>query len=160
RFDRNTHRLREFAARNRVLHDWLDVDDSRAKSMLEELAIDESVVPVVVLGDGTFLRDPTNAELARAIGVAHGSVPAGKIYDLVVVGGGPAGLAASVYGASSGMLTAMLDAVAVGGQAATSARIENYLGFPAGVSGAELAERARFQALKFKAEILVPCRAV
>jgi thioredoxin reductase (NADPH) len=143
-FDRNTHRLREFAARNRVLHDWLDVDDPRAKGLLDGLGIDEPGAPIVVLGDGTFLRDPTNAELARAIGAAHGSVPDGKAYDLVVVGAGPAGLAAGVYGASGGMVTAMLDAVAVGGQAATSARIENYLGFPAGLSGAELAERARF----------------
>jgi len=160
RFDPDTHRLRDFAARNRVLHDWLEIDDPRAKRLLDELSVGETANPVVVLGDGTYLHGPTNAELARAIGMAHVAVPDRATYDLVVVGAGPAGLAASVYGASGGLRTAMLDAVAVGGQAATSARIENYLGFPAGLSGAELAERARLQAEKFKAHILVPCRAV
>src|SRR5262249_37352978 len=160
RFDRDTHRLREFAARNRVLHDWLDVDEPRARALLAQLSIDDTAVPIVVLGDGTFLRGPTTAELATAIGMTHVSIPDGEAYDLVVGGGGPAGLAAGVYGASGGMRTAVLDAVAAGGQAATSARIENYLGFPAGLSGAELAERARFQAEKFGAHIMVPCRAV
>jgi thioredoxin reductase (NADPH) len=107
-----------------------------------------------------LLRNPTNAELAGAIGLQQRSVQAERIYDLVVVGAGPAGLAASVYAGSGGLLTAMLDAVAIGGQAATSARIENYLGFPAGVSGAELAERAKIQAEKFHVHIMVPVRAV
>src|SRR5215475_6178913 len=127
RFDRDTHRLREFAARNRVLHDWLDVDEPRARALLAQLSIDDTAVPIVVLGDGTFLRGPTTAELASAIGMTHVSIPDGEAYDLVVVGAGPAGLAAGVYGASGGMRTAVLDAVAAGGQAATSARIENYL---------------------------------
>jgi thioredoxin reductase (NADPH) len=105
-------------------------------------------------------NNPTNAELAAAVGVAHGRESPDATYDLVVIGGGPAGLAAAVYGASGGLRTALLDAVAVGGQAATSARIENYLGFPAGVSGAELAERARLQAEKFGTHVIVPCRAV
>ena len=161
RFDADTHRLREFAARNRVLHDWLDVDDPRGQQLFGELGIESPTGPIVVLGSGAFLRNPTNAELADAIGLAHHRPDAAEdTYDLVVIGAGPAGLAASVYGASSGLLTAMLDAVAVGGQAATSARIENYLGFPAGLSGAELAERARFQVEKFRAHIMVPCRAV
>jgi thioredoxin reductase (NADPH) len=160
RFDPETHRLREFAARNHVLHDWLEIDDPHAGRLLEELSVGDTTVPVVILGDGTYLRGPTNAELAGAIGMAHATVPDRATYDLVVVGAGPGGLAASVYAAAGGMRTAMLDAVAVGGQAATSARIENYLGFPAGISGAELAERARFQAEKFKTQILVPWRAV
>jgi len=160
RFDRDTHRLREFVARNRVLHDWLDVDEPRAETLLREHSIDSTGAPIVLLGRGGVLRNPTNRELADAIGLGHPVVPGEAAYDLVVVGAGPAGLAASVYGASSGMRTAIVDAVAVGGQAATSARIENFLGFPAGLSGAELAERARFQAEKFKADIMVPCRAV
>jgi thioredoxin reductase (NADPH) len=159
RFDPETHRLREFAARNRVLHDWLDTDDRRAEALLGA-QIDAMSGPIVLLGGGTLLRNPTNAELTSAIGLHQRFVQAEKIYDLVVVGAGPAGLAASVYGASGGLLTAMLDGVAVGGQAATSARIENYLGFPAGVSGAELAERARLQAEKFNVRIMVPRRAV
>ena len=160
RFDRNTHRLREFAARNRVLHNWLDCDSVHGKRLVEELSIDIFSGPIVFLEGGTFLRNPTNVELARAIGLPQGSVSAEKAYDLVIVGAGPAGLAASVYGASGGMRTAMIDAVAVGGQAATSARIENYLGFPAGISGAELAERAKIQAEKFNVHIMVPRRAV
>jgi len=160
RFDRDTHRLREFAARNRVLHTWVDIDEPRRERLLAMLPFDVRESPIVLLGDGTWLRNPTNADLAERIGIPHGAVPAAKTYDLVVVGAGPAGLAASVYGASGGLLTATLDAVAVGGQAATSARIENYLGFPAGLSGAELAERARIQAEKFNARLMVPRRAI
>ena len=160
RFDRDTHRLREFVARNRVLHSWVDIDEPRRERLLALLPADAREGPIVLLGNGAWLHNPTNAELAGKIGVPHGSVLVEKTYDLVVVGAGPAGLAATVYGASGGLLTATLDAVAVGGQAATSARIENYLGFPAGLSGAELAERARLQAEKFKAHIMVPCRAV
>ena len=160
RFDRNTHRLREFAARNRVLHDWLDPDEPRAESLLRALAVDASPGPIVLVGNGQVLRNPTNAELAGAIGLNESRIPVEKTYDLVVIGAGPGGLAAGVYGASSGLLTAILDAVAVGGQAATSARIENFLGFPAGISGADLAERARLQATKFGARIMVPRRAV
>jgi thioredoxin reductase (NADPH) len=160
RFDRETHRLREFAARNRVLHDWVDLDDARVSQALADVATRAGTAPVVLLGDGSVLRNPTNAELAAAIGVVHGPESPDATYDLLVIGGGPAGLAAAVYGASGGLRTAILEAVAVGGQAATSARIENYLGFPAGVSGAELAERARLQAEKFDANIMVPRRAV
>jgi thioredoxin reductase (NADPH) len=158
RFDRDTHRLREFAARNRVLHDWIDVDDPRADSLLADLGIaaTRGPGPVVLLGSGKFLRNPTNFELAGAIGLRESRVASEKTYDLVIIGAGPGGLAAGVYGAAGGLRTAILDAVAVGGQAATSARIENYLGFLAGLSGAELAERARLQAIKFGAQIMVP----
>jgi thioredoxin reductase (NADPH) len=160
RFDRDTHRLREFAARNRVLHNWLDVDDPDAAGLMTGVPTAGPRGPIVFLGDGSFLRNPSNFELAGAIGLFEHPTRAGTTYDLVVIGAGPAGLAAAVYGASSGLQTALLDAVAVGGQAATSARIENYLGFPAGISGAELAGRALLQAEKFKAHILVPRRAI
>src|SRR5262249_3146753 len=106
------------------------------------------------------LRNPSNAELADALGLHQAPVIDEATFDLVVVGAGPAGLAAGVYGASSGLSTVVLDATAVGGQAATSARLENYLGFPAGISGAELAERGRIQADKFGVQFMIPCRAV
>jgi thioredoxin reductase (NADPH) len=160
RFDHDTHRLLEFVARNRVLHNWLDVDDPRAEPSLRGLPKDALRSPIVFPGGGSYLVNPTNAQLAAAVGLRESELPAGKTFDLVVVGAGPGGLAASVYGASGGLSTATLDAVAVGGQAATSARIENYLGFPAGLSGADLAERARVQAAKFNAHIMVPRRAI
>lgn len=159
RFDRATQRLREFAVRNRLLHEWVDVDDPRGQAWLAELGVDMGEGPVVLLEAGRFLVNPTNEELAGAAGVAAGPVVEGTIYDLVVIGAGPGGLAASVYGAAGGLSTCLIDAVAVGGQAATSGRIENYLGFPAGVSGAELAERSLLQAEKFGVRIVVPCLA-
>ena len=158
--NKDTIRLREFAARNRLLREWIDPNEERARELLGGAAEDALVSPYVVLGDGQPLRSPSNAELARAAGLLRGAdVPRGA-YDLVVVGGGPGGLAAAVYGASGGMRTVLLDAVAVGGQASTSARIENYLGFPAGLSGVELAERAILQAQKFNVQMIVPCEAV
>jgi thioredoxin reductase (NADPH) len=160
RFDPDTHRLREFASRNRLLHDWVDADETRAASLFRDLGIREAHGPIVLVKGGTWLHNPSNAELANAVGLGEGRVPPEKTYDLVVIGGGPAGLAAGVYGASSGLRTAIVEADAVGGQAATSARIENYLGFSAGLSGADLAERARLQATKFGAHIMMPRRAV
>ena len=160
RFDRETHRLREFAARNRVAHEWIDRDEPRAASVLGQLGLSAANGPVVLLGGTRALQHPTNAELAEALGLHETPVTTGTVFDVVIVGAGPAGLAAGVYGASGGLSTAILDSVAVGGQAATSARIENYLGFPSGISGAELAERARIQADKFGAHFLVPRRAV
>ena len=157
---RDTLRLREFAARNRILTDWINPDDPRAHELLGVAASDARSAPIVVLGSGAFIRNPTNAELAEAVGLRRAPIVIEDSYDLLVVGAGPAGLAAAVYGASGGMLTAILDAVAVGGQAATSARIENYLGFPTGLSGAELAERAELKAEKFKAQIMVPREAI
>jgi thioredoxin reductase (NADPH) len=159
-FDRDTQRLREFATRNRVLHDWIDLEEPRGRAWLEDLGIGDVSKPVVLLGGRRFLVDPTNAELAAAAGVRNRGAADDTAYDLVVVGAGPAGLAASVYAAAGGLSTCLLDAVAVGGQAATSGRIENYLGFPAGVSGAELAQRSLLQAEKFGVHIRVPCRAV
>jgi thioredoxin reductase (NADPH) len=159
RFDPATQRLREFAIRNRLLFEWADVDDDRGRAWLSELSV-VGPAPVVLLGSGRFLTNPTNTEFARGVGLRHGAASKARTVDLAVVGGGPGGLAASVYAAAGGLSTLLLDAVALGGQAATSGRIENYLGFPAGVSGAELASRAQLQAAKFGVEILVPSRAV
>jgi thioredoxin reductase (NADPH) len=160
RFDDDTQRLREFAVRNRLLHDWADVDEERGQAWLAQLGIDEAPQPVVVLGGQRFLINPSNAELAAATGLTvEPPIRGGRSYDLVVIGGGPGGLAASVYAAAGGLSTCLVDAVAVGGQAATSGRIENYLGFPAGVSGTELAERSLVQARKFNVQIDVPRRA-
>lgn len=160
RFDADTHRLREFASRNRLLHDWLDADEPRAESLFKDLGIEGPHGPIVLLRGGKWLLNPTNSELASAVGLHVSSVPVEKTYDVVVIGAGPGGLAAGVYAASSGLRTAIVESEAVGGQAATSARIENYLGFPAGLSGADLAERARLQAAKFGARFMVPRRAV
>ena len=157
----DTHRLREFAARNRIAHRWIDVEhDPAAHASLKGLNVDPAETPLVLLGQGRVLRNPTNSELARATGLRGGTLPRDRSYDVVIVGAGPAGLAAAVYGATNGLSVAVLEAVAGGGQAATSARIENYLGFPSGLSGAELAERALMQAEKFGARLAVPCRAI
>ena len=158
--DPDTRRLREFASRNRILSDWIDPDDAAGVARVGAVAADSRSAPVVVLGEGASVRNPSNEELAAAIGLRTAPMPLESSYDLAVIGAGPAGLAAGVYGASGGMRTAIVDAVAVGGQAATSARIENYLGFPAGVSGAELADRAAFQARKFRAQMMVPREAI
>jgi thioredoxin reductase (NADPH) len=159
RYSPGTRRLREFAARNRLPCHWIDLEeDKSAEALLRRLGISAEETPVVLLGGTNVLRNPSNAELARAIGLPVG-VSRETLCDLVVVGAGPAGLAASVYGASEGLTTITLDAIATGGQAATSSRIENYLGFPAGISGAELAERAVIQANKFGAHFSVPAEA-
>jgi len=156
----DTVRLREFISRNRIRGDWIDPADPTLEPALVSAAVEAGGEPLVVLGGSEVIRNPTNAELAGALGLRIGPLELKDHYDLAVVGAGPAGLAAAVYGASGGMLTAVVDEVAVGGQAATSARIENYLGFPAGISGAELADRAAVQAQKFRADIMVPRRAV
>jgi thioredoxin reductase (NADPH) len=143
-----------------LLHEWVDADDPRAQRWLADLGISEATSgPVVLLEASRFLVDPTNEELASATGLRARPSAEGRTYDLAVVGAGPGGLAASVYGAAGGLSTVLIDAVAIGGQAATSGRIENYLGFPAGISGAELAERSLLQAEKFGVEISVPRRA-
>ena len=149
----------EFAARNRIPHSWVDVErDPAVEELLRVAGVSTEETPVVLWGE-LVLRNPSNQELARALGF----VPAPDyrdVYDLVVIGGGPAGLAAAVYGASEGLSTLTLESVAIGGQAGTSMRIENYLGFPAGLSGAELAARAAVQAEKFEARLTYPCEVV
>jgi thioredoxin reductase (NADPH) len=158
RFSADTRRLRELAARNRVPHRWVDLEeDPQAEEILRQLGIRPEETPVVIWGD-LVLRNPTDSELARTLGQP---LPVGEddVFDLLVIGAGPAGLAASVYGASEGLSTLMLEGVAAGGQAGSSSRIENYLGFPSGISGAELADRALLQAEKFGAHVSVPAEA-
>ena len=152
----DTQRLRDFAARNRLPHRFFDIErDAISRSLLRQLDVTPQDLPIVIVGGGRVLRNPSNAELAEATGLRTG--PQRRyVQDLVVVGAGPAGLAAAVYAASEGLSTVVLDSVSTGGQAATSSRIENYLGFPAGISGAELADRAVIQARKFGARITVP----
>jgi thioredoxin reductase (NADPH) len=156
----DARRVREFLARNRLPHRWIELEqDSAASALLHQTGVAPEETPVVIW-HGELLRNPSNEELARAVGLSGTAAPTGEVCDLLVVGAGPSGLAASVYGASEGLATVTLDAVATGGQAGTSSKIENYLGFPAGISGAELAERAAIQARKFGARIAVPAQAV
>jgi thioredoxin reductase (NADPH) len=153
-------RLREFAARNRVPHVWMGLeDDPRAGALLERLDAKPSETPVTVWQGEDVLKNPTNLQFAHATGLEV-DAPLQKTYDLVVVGAGPAGLGASVYGASEGLSTLALESVALGGQAGTSSRIENYPGFPAGLSGFELASRVLVQADKFGARTAVPQEAI
>ena len=153
RFSRESHELRDFLARNRVPGRWLDIErDGEARQLLRVAGVDGERLPVALLEDGTVLERPTVLELAERLGVV--GQPASQHYDLVIVGGGPAGLAAAVYGASEGLKTIMVEREAPGGQAGQSSRIENYLGFPAGLSGSDLARRATDQARRLGAELL------
>jgi thioredoxin reductase (NADPH) len=159
RFSKESHDLRDFLVRNRVPARWLDVErDNEARELLQVAGVDAERLPVVLLEDGAVLERPTVLELAERLGVA--GTPAQDHYDLVVVGGGPAGLAAAVYGASEGLKTIMVEREAPGGQAGQSSRIENYLGFPAGLSGSDLARRATDQARRLGAELLTVQEAV
>ena len=153
RYDVDTRRLLEFASRNRLPHDWLDVEtDTVAEGLLQQFGLSPDQTPVVIWKGTDVLHNPTNAALAQLLGLGDELV-ADEPCDLVVIGAGPAGLAAAVYGASEGLQTVVLEAVATGGQAGMASRIENYLGFPAGLSGIELASRAMIQATKFGARI-------
>lgn len=159
RWSADGHRLRDFLARNLVPYRWLDVEsDPEAAGLLELVDATDAPLPVVVLPDGSHMSRPATTELAARIGLrTHADSDS---YDLVIVGGGPAGLAAAVYGASEGLRTLLIEREAPGGQAGMSSRIENYLGFPAGLSGGDLARRAVAQASRFGAEILSPAEAV
>ena len=158
RFSPESLRLREFLARNRIPHDWVDAEsDAAVERLFRESNVAPADLPVVFVS-GAVLRRPTPGELAAYLGLTLDSIPE-RCFDLVVVGGGPAGLAAAVYGASEGLRTLLVERVAVGGQAGTSSRIENYLGFPTGISGADLTERAVVQAEKFGARLTSPCTA-
>ena len=153
-------RLREFAARNRLPHVWIELEeDPEAAALLTEFGAKPSETPVTIWQGEEVLKNPTNAEFARTIGLKV-DAPRQRTYDLVVVGAGPAGLGASVYGASEGLSTLALESIALGGQAGTSSRIENYPGFPAGLSGFELASRVLVQADKFGARTAVPEEAI
>jgi thioredoxin reductase (NADPH) len=144
--------VREFLARNQVPYRWYNCDEPEAQRLLEAARADGMSLPVVITPDGEPLIEPTDAELAARVGLA--TTPSQEFYDLIVIGGGPAGLGAAVYGASEGLRTVLVERTATGGQAGQSSRIENYLGFPDGVSGAQLTDRARRQATKFGAEVL------
>ncbi|MFF9373167.1 FAD-dependent oxidoreductase [Streptomyces griseoluteus] len=159
RYSPDTRRLREFAIRNRLPHRWIDLEtDEEAEELLRRFGVGPEETPIVIWRDTTLLRNPTNAELARLIGLP--TLPDGSRHgDVVIVGSGPGGLAAAVYAASEGLSTTVVEAMATGGQAGTSSRIENLLGFPAGISGAELTERAVLQADKFGARISIPVEA-
>jgi thioredoxin reductase (NADPH) len=153
RFSRESHDLRDFLARNRVPARWLDVErDGEARELLGVVGVDGERLPVALLEDGTVLERPSILEIAERLGVT--ARPSQEHYDLVIVGGGPAGLAAAVYGASEGLRTVLVEREAPGGQAGQSSRIENYLGFPAGLSGSDLARRATDQARRLGAELL------
>jgi thioredoxin reductase (NADPH) len=147
-----SHEVRDFLARNSVPYRWWTVEDAEGQRLLEAAGADGSSIPLVVTPDGKVMSSPETHELAEAIGMT--TTPSGDFYDLVIVGGGPAGLGAAVYGASEGLRTVLVEREATGGQAGQSSRIENYLGFPDGVSGGQLTERARRQASKFGAELL------
>ncbi|KMO69027.1 response regulator [Mycolicibacterium obuense] len=150
--------VREFLARNRLFYTWFRSDEPKGAALLEAAGQDGLTLPVVITEQGETLIDPTDAELAATLGLT--TTPSGDFYDLVVIGGGPAGLAAAVYGASEGLKTVLIERTATGGQAGQSSRIENYLGFPDGLSGAQLAERARRQAEKFDAELITAAEVV
>ncbi|MGZ4649080.1 MAG: FAD-dependent oxidoreductase [Kineosporiaceae bacterium] len=147
-----SHEVRDFLARNSVPYRWLTVDDAEGRRLLAAAGADAAAIPLVVTPQGMTLTSPTMHDLAEAVGMPTN--PVGDFYDLVIVGGGPAGLGAAVYGASEGLRTVLVERQATGGQAGQSSRIENYLGFPDGVSGGQLTDRARRQAAKFGAEML------
>ncbi|GLY38277.1 thioredoxin reductase [Amycolatopsis sp. NBRC 101858] len=155
----DTRRLLEFVARNRLPYRLVDADkDRQAEALLERFGVAVADTPVVVLNGTEVLRNPSTAELAGKIGLRPPE-PEHDVRDLLVVGAGPGGLAAVVYGASDGLRLSAFDSLAAGGQAGTTSRIENYLGFPPGISGAELAERSVIQATKFGAQVAVPAEA-
>src|SRR5438094_2995290 len=155
RYSADTFRVRDFLAKNRVLFTWVDVEtDPQVDRLLRQFGVTEADTPVVACGHRLMLRNPSNRQLADVIGIRQQLEQA--VYDLAVVGAGPAGLAAAVYGASEGLRTVVLEQTAPGGQAGSSMRIENYLGFPTGVTGSDLANRAVLQANKFGAHLSVP----
>ncbi len=152
RWSARSSEVREFLARNQVPYRWYNSDEPEGQRLLDAAGADGRALPVVITQDGEPLIEPTDAELALRVGLA--TTPAKDFYDLIVIGGGQAGLGAAVYGASEGLRTVLVERLATGGQAGQSSRIENYLGFPDGVSGAQLTDRARRQATKFGAEVL------
>ncbi len=151
----SSHHVKGFISGNRIPYEWLDIEvDREAKALVDEVHKTQRGLPVVFMPDGTTLVNPDNKQLAVALGMhTEANEP---MYDLIIIGAGPAGLGAAVYGGSEGLKTLMIDKAATGGQAGTSSRIENYLGFPKGLSGANLAHRATAQAKRFGVEILIP----
>ncbi len=156
RWSAPSHELRDFLTRNQVPFRWLELErDPEAARLLEAHGGVEGPLPLLVTDTGEALQAPSTAEVARTLGLA--SAPSLPFYDLIVIGGGPAGLGAAVYGASEGLRTVLVEQEATGGQAGLSSRIENYLGFPSGIGGGDLARRATAQARRFGAEMLLAC---
>src|SRR5215831_1878564 len=154
-FSPRSHEVKDFLASNLIPYRWLDIDrDPDARRLAELAGIADHELPALFLENGTVLKNPNSPKVAENLGLTTDA--AHDLYDLIIVGAGPAGLAAAVYGSSEGMRTLLVDAHGPGGQAGTSSRIENYLGFPSGVSGSELTRRAVAQAQRLGAEILVP----
>jgi thioredoxin reductase (NADPH) len=158
-FSPETQQIREFLARTRLPYEWLDPDaEPQVENLLQQFGIKPSELPVVIVS-GSVLRRPSPGALSEYLGLTVGTRPE-RCFDLVIVGGGPAGLAAAVYGASEGLQTLGVDMVAPGGQAGTSSRIENYFGFPTGIAGGDLIQRGLVQAEKFGAHLSAPCTAL
>jgi thioredoxin reductase (NADPH) len=152
RWSARSAEVREFLARNQVPYRWFASDQPEGQALLTAAGADDHTLPVVITPEGDPLVAPSDGDLAGRVGLA--TTPSKDFYDLIVIGGGPAGLGAAVYGASEGLRTVLLERMATGGQAGQSSRIENYLGFPDGVSGAQLTDRARRQAVRFGAELI------
>jgi thioredoxin reductase (NADPH) len=159
RWSPQTHQIKEFLGKNQVPYQWLDIEkDAETRALLQSSHAGDNRLPVVVFPDGTSLIQPTTLQVAEKVGFRMRAEQ--PFYDLIVIGGGPAGLAAAVYGGSEGLKTVLIEREAPGGQAGMSSRIENYLGFPAGLSGQDLARRALTQAQRFGVELLNPQEAV
>jgi thioredoxin reductase (NADPH) len=152
RWSSPSYKIRDFLASNLVPYRWFSADEPEGRRLLDAAEAGPEAIPLIVTPHGQALAAPTSAEVAAAVGLS--TAPVRDFYDLIIIGGGPAGLGAAVYGASEGLRTVLVERRAIGGQAGQSSRIENYLGFPDGVSGAQLTERARRQAGKFDAEVL------
>ena len=156
RFSPDAHRLRDFATRNAIPFTWIDLEsDEEAETLLRQFGVPPSATPLVIGREGRYLTNPTVAELGHCAGL-EAAIDPSELHDLIVVGAGPAGLAAAVYAASEGLDVLVVERIATGGQAGTSSRIENYLGFPTGISGSELMRNALLQAQKFGARITLP----
>ena len=150
-----SHRLKEFLSGNLVPYIWMDIEnDADAEKYLISANVSKSGLPLVIFKDGSFVNDPSLSDLAQRVGLQQKATK--EMYDVLIIGAGPAGLAASVYGSCEGLKTILIERSNPGGQASSSARIENYLGFPNGLSGAELSRRAITQTLRFGTEILTP----
>ncbi|HSD62927.1 MAG TPA: FAD-dependent oxidoreductase [Ignavibacteriaceae bacterium] len=154
-----SHKIKDFLTGHLIPYRWYDIElNKEAVELLDMHKIDPGDLPVVIFEDGTLLKNPGESEVASKIGLK--STASEEMYDVVIIGAGPAGLAAAVYGGTEGLKTLMIEKKAPGGQAGTSSRIENYLGFPAGLSGADLTRRALTQAMRFGVEMLTPCQVV
>ena len=159
RYDRNTLRLRDFLAKNRIPFTWIDLESDRTvDKLLQQFEVSRDNLPIVLFGDSSVLKNPDNVKLAEVLGIKK--TLDDTVYDLAIIGAGPGGLAGAVYGASEGLKTVVLEKNAPGGQAGCSSKIENYMGFPLGLSGTDLANRASIQAKKFGAQITNPAEVV